>query len=149
MAQATKKYEEATNELDKLDASAKINELNGDFAKALKERLELFDKSRDVKEWEGVRVSFLWEDIDNLWRGYQFEPAKDALRNLMGDFENDIAQGRAQTDLVYDWLRLVQHVKEDNAAAYKKLSSELISRVRTLPASKDRTRILQEFDDYI
>jgi len=67
----------------------------------------------------------------------------------MGDFENDIAQGRAQTDLVYDWLRLVQHVKEDNAAAYKKLSSELISRVRTLPASKDRTRILQEFDDYI
>jgi len=44
MAQATKKYEEATNELDKLDASAKINELNGDFAKALKERLELFDK---------------------------------------------------------------------------------------------------------
>ena len=77
---------------------------DGKFEQALEHYLYAFDNSRYVDGWGGVRTSYIPSEITTL--GAKFPPALDALRERRDTREELIRAGKADYDIVTEWLSI-------------------------------------------
>lgn len=110
-------------ELDTHFALARSLAQEKKFEQALKEYLFVFDNSRDVAGYGGVRLSYVPSEIAGIGRTYR--PAILALQSRRDEREKRVLAGKADFDLIHELTSLNEHLGEPerNVALFDKLKT--------------------------
>ena len=111
-------------DLDERFASARSLARQGKYEEALRDYLFVFDNSRGVGSYGGVRLSYVPGEIAGL--GEKYPPALLALRERRDEREGLILAGRAGFDEIHELTSLNQYLGE------AKRSVELYDKVKKL-----------------
>lgn len=82
----------------------------GDYAAALKTYLDVFERSRDVEVYGGVRLSFLLGSIVELAPAYP--PAREALIDLRDKSESRVIDGSYGPFDIEEWVSISETLGE-------------------------------------
>ena len=93
------------------------------FEEALKEYLFVFDNSREVSGYAGVRLSYVPSEIADIGRVYR--PALVALQTRRDEREKLVLGGKADFDVIHELTSLNQYLDqpERNVALFDKLKT--------------------------
>jgi hypothetical protein len=80
------------------------------FEEALKEYLLVFDNSRDVPAWGGVRLSYVPSEIAAM--GVSYRPAILALQSRRDEREKLVLAAKADFDVIHELTSLNEHLNE-------------------------------------
>lgn len=110
-------------ELDTHFAMARSLAQQKKFEQALKEYLFVFDNSRDVAGYGGVRLSYVPDEIADIGRTYH--PAILALQSRRNEREKLVLAAKADFDVIHELTSLNEHLSEPerNLALFDKLKS--------------------------
>jgi hypothetical protein len=94
------------------------------YEEALREYLFVFDNSRDVSGYGGVRLSYVPMEIAEIGRAYR--PAILALQERRNEREKRILAGRGEFDDIHELTSLNEYLKasERNIEFYDKLKTK-------------------------
>ena len=95
-------------ELDRRFALARSLVEERSFEKALEEYLFVFDNSRDVSSYGGVRLSYVPGEIAALGRVYR--PALLALQTRRDERERTVLAGKADFDVIHELTSLNEYL---------------------------------------
>ncbi len=93
------------------------------FAEALKHYLFVFDNSRDVEGYGGVRLSYVPSEIAEI--GQTYRPALEALQTRRDEREKLVLAAKADFSTIHELTSLNQYLDqpERNIALYDKLKT--------------------------
>lgn len=84
----------------------------GKYKKALDRYLFAFDNGKYVDGWGGVRLSYIPSEIAEL--GSKYPPALDALHERRDAREDLIRKGKADHDIVSEWLSINRYLGDND-----------------------------------
>lgn len=110
-------------ELDRRFDLARSLAQEGKFEQALKEYLFVFDNSRDVSGYGGVRLSYVPNEIAAIGRAYH--PAIVALQVRRDEREKLVLAAKADFDVIHELTSLNEYLGEPerNVALFDKLKT--------------------------
>jgi hypothetical protein len=110
-------------ELDRRFDLARSLAQEGKFEQSLKEYLFVFDNSRDVSSYGGVRLSYVPNEIAAM--GSKYRPALVALQTRRDEREKLVLAGKADFDVIHELTSLNQYlgVPERSVALFDRLKT--------------------------
>jgi len=103
---------------------ARMAEIEKKYQAALDDYLWVFEHSRHVTKWKGVRNAMVSQELVKL--AGEFEPAKAEVLKLRDDREKLMMDEKASEADVQDWAILNHNLRDDrrSTSVYKQLNSK-------------------------